>query len=257
MSQMLETKRHGLAATQASVQARPSNELIKNEARTLWFNELSNWSSSHELVDYIAGMFLLDVSVINVWRIFDRWPDPRPNIHTRTQVSVFEEDDPMDLANDPLDGFYEHHIEIGNRRSALNYVHNAGFIGPSEIDLDLVQDLLDRFPIALEDLCAYLCVEPEIFIKYARANGITESRPAYLNQPIISLLYRHEQLKGIVSAHSQHLYRSRAIPIRIMARRMNLRWKDLWALGSEKGYWQHPSSAVLMELDALFHSRKT
>jgi hypothetical protein len=230
---------------------------LKARARSFWINNASKWGSVFELSDYTAKLFDVDSSLINAWRTLERWPVPNKDPGRKTFVGFFDEDDPRDFANDPLHDFYHHHEKIGNRRSALDYLKAVGFLRPSEIDLDMVQSLLQRYPVSLEDLATYLCVEPQLFAKYARANGIAENSINCSYQPFLSLLYLHSQLQRVVVAHAQHLYRYRGVPIRFMACRLNLNWRELWSLGAEYGAWQMPSADTLRELDEYFRSRKT
>lgn len=230
---------------------------LKTKARKFWIENASEWGSVFELSDHIAKHFDVDASLINAWRTVERWEMPSKDPGRKTFVGFFDEDDPRDFANDPLHDFYHHHEKIGNRRSTLDYLKAVGFLRPSEVDLDMAQSLLQRYPISLEDLATYLCVEPLLFAKYARANGIKEkliNRPC---QPFLSLLYLHSQLQQVVVAHAQHLYKLRGVPIRFMACRLNLNWRELWALGAERGVWQMPSVDTLRDLDEYFRSRKT
>lgn len=230
---------------------------LKSSVKTFWAANTSKWGSTFELANYVAHRFEIEPSLINAWRTIERWPTPNKSSDRKTFVGFFDEDDPRDFANDPLHDFYNHHERIGNRRSTLDYLKAVGFLRPSEIDLDLVQGLLERYPVSLEDLSTYLCVEPQLFATYARANGVTERSINCPYQPFLSLLYLHNQLQQVVVAHAQHLYRHRGVPIRFMACRLNLNWRELWALGAERGVWQMPSADTLNYLDEYFCSRKS
>jgi hypothetical protein len=230
---------------------------LKEQARLFWIDNCQKWASVFELADHVAKRFDVQPALINAWRTTGRWPVPNNDPTRKTFIGFFDEDDPRDFAHDPLHDFYNRHEEQGNRRSSLTYLQEGGHLRPSEIDLEMVQSLLNRYPISLEDLSKYLCVETRFFPKYARANGVTERFANCPVQPFQSLLYMHEQLMQVVVTHAQHLYRVRAVPIRFIACRLNLNWQELWTLGAERGIWQLPSPDLLKELSDYFSSRKT
>lgn len=230
---------------------------LKSEIQSFWVEHCVKWASVFEFADHVAKKFDIDASLVNAWRTIGHWPVPGDDPSRKTFIGYFDEDDPRDFAFDPLHDFYGQHEKNGNRRSALTYLSEGGYLRPSEINLDLVQHLLHRYPISLEDLSTYLCVESQFFPKYARANGIVDRVTKCPHQPLLSLLYIHNQLQQVVVTHAQHLYRIRAVPIRFIACRLNLNWRELWALGAERGIWQMPSTETLSYLDEYFSSRKT
>jgi hypothetical protein len=233
------------------------DDQLKGQACAFWYDEYTRWPSVFELVDHVAKAFGIQAALVNAWRTTGRWPVPNHDPSCKRFIGFIDEDDPSDYAEDPLHEFYNRHDELGNRRSALTYLQEGGHLRPSEINLDMVQGLLNRYPITLEDLSTYLCVETRFFAKYARANGVTEKFTNCPNQPFLSLLYLHDQLMQVVVTHAQALYRKRAVPIRFIACRLNLNWQELWTLGTTKGIWHLPDPETLRELDQYFSSRKT
>jgi hypothetical protein len=261
MNQMnlFATKTSQPVYARAARQVKPDTEVadLRFEVKSLWIDEAPFHDSPDTLATYIGDQLGVNTSVIRAWRSLYEWPLPSGQSQGKQSIwQIEDDDDPLMHACDQMEPFYNQRRTSGHRKMVAKYVETTGFNSPSEIDLKLVQDILNRHPITLRSLAVGLGQEPDIFPVYAAANGVVEPSHAKINIPLGNLMFHHEGFATYIIRHVQHLYYYRGIPIRTMANRIGINWRDLWLFGVRFGYWRMPSAHTMTMIDEFISHRK-
>lgn len=247
--------------TVSAVHRRVGNDLptyIERTFRDFWLKRYHQYRDSDRFITRVADVFSLSEARVLELQRYLGLPDPTPGSHHPSH-NPFEESftsclylNEFGILNDPVDSFYQTFMRNAEYRTTCNFFFNTHGFRPaesiSETDLKFV---LTEYRLTIRQLSLVFQVHPDELSSYVkRLYPALPYRPlAHVNIGSLLQHHRHRRLSKLAIRNAYNLYLEQAIPLRVIADRLEIDIYLLFDLAEEYvGEWSHPAFETMVHV---------